>query len=202
MQGDTPHLPLLCLSLPRLETFSCSFLYCCWSTVVSIFPHHSPLPHPSPPPTLNPAPLWLCPRVLYTCSLMTLPLFPPFFKKIIGRIANGFLQESAFPWSHTVKRFHFRWEPFSFRWSKALGTAPEGSSPEPRMGHQDQSALGPSHKGVLGLSLCVKCWCKHTLAATPGARGPAPAPVPPSSPAAPDRKRFSDGEQLKALLYF
>ena len=34
-------------------------------------------PHHSPCPTLDPTPLWLCPCVLYTCSLMTLPLFPP-----------------------------------------------------------------------------------------------------------------------------
>ena len=36
--------------------------------------HHFPQLHPLPPPTLNPSPLWLCPWVLYTCSLMTLPL--------------------------------------------------------------------------------------------------------------------------------
>ena len=36
-----------------------------------------PPPHPSLPTTLNPNPLWLCPCVLYTCSLMTLPPFSP-----------------------------------------------------------------------------------------------------------------------------
>ena len=40
------------------------------------FPLCSPLPHSPPPPTLNPSPLWLCPWVLYTCSFMTLHLFP------------------------------------------------------------------------------------------------------------------------------
>ena len=50
---------------------------CCSRTVVSTFPRHSPLPHPPPPPTLNPIPLWLCPWVLYTFSLVTLPLFSP-----------------------------------------------------------------------------------------------------------------------------
>ena len=54
------------------------FFYCCSSTVVSVFP--SPLPpllhRPLPLPTLHPTPLLLCPCVLYTCSLMTLPLFP------------------------------------------------------------------------------------------------------------------------------
>ena len=35
---------------------------------------HFSLPHPPPPPTLNPTPVWLCPWVLYPCSLMTLPL--------------------------------------------------------------------------------------------------------------------------------
>ena len=57
------------------------FFYCCSSTVVSVFP--SPLPpllhRPLPLPTLHPTPLLLCPCVLYTCSLMTLPLFPPSF---------------------------------------------------------------------------------------------------------------------------
>ena len=36
--------------------------------------HHNPPPRPSLPPNLKPTPLWLCPCVLYTCSLMTLPL--------------------------------------------------------------------------------------------------------------------------------
>ena len=36
--------------------------------------HHFPLPHPLQLPTLNPSRLWLCPWVLYTCSLTTLPL--------------------------------------------------------------------------------------------------------------------------------
>ena len=35
------------------------------------------LSHTYPPPTLNPTPLWLCPWVLYICSLMTLPLLSP-----------------------------------------------------------------------------------------------------------------------------
>ena len=39
--------------------------------------YHFPMPHPPPPPTLNLSPLWLCPWVLYTCSLMTHPLFSP-----------------------------------------------------------------------------------------------------------------------------
>ena len=49
--------------------------YCCSSTVVSIFnPPHPPAP---PIPTSHPwtHPLCLCPCVLYTCSLMDLPLF-------------------------------------------------------------------------------------------------------------------------------
>ena len=41
------------------------------------FPHHSTTPYPPPPPSLNPTPFWLCPWVLYTCSLMTLPLLSP-----------------------------------------------------------------------------------------------------------------------------
>ena len=45
------------------------FLNCCWSIVVSTFPQ------PSPPPTFDPTPLWLCPWVLHTCSLTTVPLF-------------------------------------------------------------------------------------------------------------------------------
>ena len=38
--------------------------------------HHAPPPHPPPPSHLNPTSLWLCPQVLYTCSLTTRPLFP------------------------------------------------------------------------------------------------------------------------------
>ena len=52
------------------------FFYCS-STVVSIFnPPWSPTP---PIPTSHPRtyPLWLCTCVLYTCSLMDLPLFSP-----------------------------------------------------------------------------------------------------------------------------
>ena len=45
------------------------FMYSCLHFSVTTFPTH-----PLPPPTLNPSPLWLCPWVLYTCSLMTLPL--------------------------------------------------------------------------------------------------------------------------------
>ena len=44
--------------------------------------HHFPLPHPPPPPTCNPTPIWLFLWILYTCSLMNLPLlslisYPP-----------------------------------------------------------------------------------------------------------------------------
>ena len=39
-------------------------------------PHHSHPPQPSLPPTCDPTPLWLCPWVLYACSLMTLPPSP------------------------------------------------------------------------------------------------------------------------------
>ena len=53
------------------------FFYCCSSTIVSIFPPLLYPTPPTPPPTLNPTPLCLCPWVLYTCSLMTLPLLSP-----------------------------------------------------------------------------------------------------------------------------
>ena len=49
--------------------------YC--SSTAPLSRHHFPPPYPPPPPTLNPNPLWLCPWVLYTCSLMTLPLLSP-----------------------------------------------------------------------------------------------------------------------------
>ena len=54
------------------------FSYCCSSTIVSIFPPLLYPTPPTPPPTLNPTPLCLCPWVLYTCSLMTYPFFPPY----------------------------------------------------------------------------------------------------------------------------
>ena len=40
-------------------------------------PHHSPPPQLPPPPNFDPTPLSLCPCVLYTCSLMTLPTNTP-----------------------------------------------------------------------------------------------------------------------------
>ena len=60
-----------------IQVFFYFYFYWCSSTVVSIFPHHSLAPHlplhPSPPPTLSLTPFWLCPWVLYTYSLATLP---------------------------------------------------------------------------------------------------------------------------------
>ena len=56
--------------------FFLNFFYCCSSTVVSIPLLHSPCPtHPLLPTLI--LPLWLCPCVLYTCSLTTLSLFSP-----------------------------------------------------------------------------------------------------------------------------
>ena len=53
------------------------FFYCCSSTVVSIF-----TPPQSPTPSISASHpwtylLWLCPCVLYTCSLVDFPLFSP-----------------------------------------------------------------------------------------------------------------------------
>ena len=39
--------------------------------------HHFPPLHPPPPPTFNPTPLWVCPCVLYTCSLKPFSFFHP-----------------------------------------------------------------------------------------------------------------------------
>ena len=50
-------------------------------------PYHSLLPQPSPPPTLNPTHLWLCPCVLYSHSLTTLPPFPPI---ILSHFPSGY----------------------------------------------------------------------------------------------------------------
>ena len=58
------------------NNFNSSF-YCCSSTVVSIFyPHHLP-PVAPPIPASHPQTyaLWFCPCVLYTCSLVALPLY-------------------------------------------------------------------------------------------------------------------------------
>ena len=58
------------------------FFYCflhffyCSSTDISVFSLPLPLSHPSSPPTFDATPPWLCPCVFYTCSLMTLSLFP------------------------------------------------------------------------------------------------------------------------------
>ena len=50
---------------------------------LSPFSHHHF--HPTPqPPTLSPFPLWLCPWVLYTCSLMNLSLLSPIIPPLPG----------------------------------------------------------------------------------------------------------------------
>ena len=51
--------------------------YCCSNTVVSIFIPPQPPTPPIPASQPQTYPLWLCPCVLYTCSLMDLPLFSP-----------------------------------------------------------------------------------------------------------------------------
>ena len=57
--------------------FLCNNCFNCSSTVVSIFLPPLPPTAPTHTSTLNPSPLWLCPRVLYTCSLTNLPLLFP-----------------------------------------------------------------------------------------------------------------------------
>ena len=64
-----------CLRLLFLLFYFLNFFYCS-STVVSIFPYHSPSPQWSPLPTLDPNPLWFCPCVLHTCSWHPSPLSP------------------------------------------------------------------------------------------------------------------------------
>ena len=54
--------------------FLFSFFNCCSNII-----NHLPVPQPSPPSILDlTTPLWLCPWVLYACSLMTFsPSYPP-----------------------------------------------------------------------------------------------------------------------------
>ena len=90
------YLWALCMSslekclFKSLAHFFIFIFYCCSSTVVSIFAHHSPPPpQPYPPPTLDPTHLWLCPCVLYTCSLTTLPSNP---LNISSHLPSGYYQ--------------------------------------------------------------------------------------------------------------
>ena len=53
------------------------FFYCCSSTVVSISPHLIPSTPLLPASHSQYYPIWLCPCVLYTCSLTSLHLFSP-----------------------------------------------------------------------------------------------------------------------------
>ena len=55
-----------------IKTMGIMFFNCCSSTIVSIFTPSPTHPH------LNPQthPLWLCPCVLHTCSLMPPPIIP------------------------------------------------------------------------------------------------------------------------------
>ena len=71
-----------CVCVPKgtnsIFIYLCIYFYCCSSTVVSIFPPS--LSSASQTFTSHPQsfpPLWFCPWVLYTCSLMTLSsIFP------------------------------------------------------------------------------------------------------------------------------
>ena len=55
-----------------------------------------PLPHTPAISTsyLNPTALWLCPCVLYTCSLMTLPLFPHYLLPPLVTVGFFFISMS------------------------------------------------------------------------------------------------------------
>ena len=66
-------------SLFHIHPLVCFFFFIIVVQVqLSLFSrHHSPLSHLLPPPTLNPSPVWLCPWVLYTCSLAALPFISP-----------------------------------------------------------------------------------------------------------------------------
>ena len=59
------------------ENVYLTFFYCCSITVVSIFTPTQPPTPPLPTSHSQSYPLWLCPCVLYTYSLMDLLLFPP-----------------------------------------------------------------------------------------------------------------------------
>ena len=59
------------------------FKYSCLHFSPPLPPHHL-----SPPPTFDSTPLWLCPCVLYTCSLMTLPLFPPHYLSLFSPLVT------------------------------------------------------------------------------------------------------------------
>ena len=63
--------------------------YCCPSIVVSIFPPPRAPALPIPASYAQTYPLWLCPWVLYTCSLMTLPPFPHI---IPSHLPSGYCQ--------------------------------------------------------------------------------------------------------------
>ena len=75
------------LSLPLSSSSSTHFCVCVCvhphflllfkHNCLHFLPHYPPPLQPSPLPILNPTLLWLCPCVLYTCSLMTIHPFPP-----------------------------------------------------------------------------------------------------------------------------
>ena len=53
------------------------YFYCRSSTVCPFSCHHFHHPTHLPPPIVNPTHLWLCPWVLCTCSMVSLPLLSP-----------------------------------------------------------------------------------------------------------------------------
>ena len=92
-----------------------------------------PPPQPSTLPTINPTLLWLCPWVLYTCSLTTLPFlssiislplpsghwqFVPYFSVSVNILLAGLLcwLASTYRWHHMVFDsyilFNFSWGVF------------------------------------------------------------------------------------------
>ena len=69
------YLSIYLSNLSSIYKYILKYIFIVVQVVLSPFPCHPfPLPHPSPPPTLYPSLLSLCPWVVYTCSLTTLPL--------------------------------------------------------------------------------------------------------------------------------
>ena len=73
-----------CSPTPKSQGTFLLFIYFCnhffivvWIQLPPFSQHHIPSPHPPSPLTLHPSPLWLCPWVLYTRCLTTLPLLSP-----------------------------------------------------------------------------------------------------------------------------
>ena len=147
---------LLHLELFSLSSLFIYFSFNCSSTVVSIFPHHSPQPPPSAPPTLNPTPLWLCLCVFYTCSSMTLL---PFALIISSHLPSG---DCQFILNFSVSGYIFLacWLGSTYRWDHMVFVCHRLDKNQPFLSNHSSFQWKMAGKTVWA-RVTQQCWVCH-----------------------------------------